>query len=283
MKKRKIIKCATLCAMVVIVLVTAILPTFAWTQSGDTAQHAEAVFTLNGSGQYFYDAYYTNLGEEYFDTNGDILLFTAPRLSVGNGNIQFLYQGEEASYFVYLNCDSNSGQWLFKIFDFVNGTWHTYNAVEKNIYAYYFNDYVPIIYNQNIENIMSLYRQSVGGKEFMLWSAFRIPDTTMTVIPKRYNNTIGYKGGYDKGYIDGHGEGLQEGIAQGFAQGQTDIINTRSTLKEFVSAIFTAPSHFISTIFDFNLFGYNVANIVRVIFTLLTLGLVVVVILKIVL
>lgn len=266
--------------MVAIVLVTAILPSFAWTQSGDTAQHADAVFTLNGGGQFFYDAYYTNYGEYYFNTFGNILLFTAPRLSIGSGNIQFPYQGEENSYYVYLNCDDNSGQWLFKIYDYVNDTWYTYNAVEKNIYAYYVGDHVPIIYNQNIENIMTMYRNAVSGKEFMLWSAFKTADQTMIVIPTRYNNTIGYNGGYQQGYIDGHGVGLQEGIEQGKAQGQTDILNTSTTLREFVGAIFTAPSYFINTVFDFNIFGFNVSGIIKAILGVLILGVIVTIVIK---
>ena len=264
----------------VTVITATILPTFAWTQSGDTAQHTDAVFTLNGSGQYFYDAYYTNYGEYYFNTFGDILLFTAPRLSVGSGNIQFPYQGEEASYYVYLNCDDNSGQWLFKIFDYVHGTWYTYNATEKNIYAYYVNDYVPIIYNQNIENIMSNYRNAVSGKEFMLWSAFKTADATMIVIPTRYNNTIGYNGGFEKGYTQGHGDGYEAGYGAGKDAGVSEGINTKTTFLDGLQMIFTAPGYFINSIFDFELFGFNMANVIRAILTLALVGVVVVLFVK---
>lgn len=67
----------------------------------------------------------------------------------------------------------------------------------------------------------------------------------------------------------------ERGKSEGYQIGFDEATQTNKTFLDFISAIFTAPSHLINTIFDFELFGFNLANVVKVLLTTLVLGFVV--------
>ncbi len=97
--------------------------------------------------------------------------------------------------------------------------------------------------------------------------------------------TDGYNQGYDVGYLKGHVEGYTKGQANGYNEGKAYGVNIgikqgeQSTVtKSFVSIlgeIAMTPYTAISQIFDFEIFGLNVAGIV---FQLITVAIVVVVV-----
>ena len=266
----------------VTVLIVTILPTFAFTQSADTAQNEDCIFTLNGQGTFFNEAFMNMYGEYFFNTYGDVLIFTAPKLRVRDRSTNLLLPISEYGYYVYFNADDNRGTWLFHIYDPANDEHYYRNVIDTNIYAFQSDHHSPIIYNQNIENIIARFREQAYDPyyNFAFWSAFKIADTTMQIVPSRYQGVLGYESGYTDGYGVGKADGVQEGITQGIQQGYTESINTRTTFKQFVSAIFTAPGHFISTVFDFEIFGYNLSNVIRVLFTIALLAFALILIVK---
>lgn len=88
---------------------------------------------------------------------------------------------------------------------------------------------------------------------------------------------------YEKGYSDGItvGEALHaDDYKNGFAAGQTDAMNSTHSLKDMVFAIFSAPAYFINGILDFDLFGINLATLVKTLITLVAVALVIIFLLK---
>lgn len=95
-----------------------------------------------------------------------------------------------------------------------------------------------------------------------------------------------YSEGMLAGYDDGFNAGIQQGgggsggsydqgYNDGFQAGQDDITQSKTTLLDFVGAIFSAPGYLINTIFDFDLFGFNMAGVIKVLVTLVIVGFVV--------
>lgn len=107
---------------------------------------------------------------------------------------------------------------------------------------------------------------------------------------KQMGYTLGYQAGeaahagdYDNGYAAGKaaGEALHSGdYNKGFAAGQTDALNSTSSLKDMIFSIFSAPSDLINGILDFDLFGINVASLVKTLITLSVTALIVVFLIK---
>lgn len=72
---------------------------------------------------------------------------------------------------------------------------------------------------------------------------------------------LGYDTGYESGYFYGYDIG--------YNSAETGYINDKNGLIQFIVAVFTAPAYIINTIFDFDLFGFNVATVIRVLLTLI--------------
>lgn len=79
---------------------------------------------------------------------------------------------------------------------------------------------------------------------------------------------------YNIGYATGESEHAND-YSNGFRAGQTDAMNSTSSLKDLIFGIFSAPGDLINGILDFDLFGINLASLVK---TLLTLTVVAVII-----
>ena len=100
--------------------------------------------------------------------------------------------------------------------------------------------------------------------------------------------TIGYNDGYEVGYSDGNGDGYSLGYDEGesygwqngFGAGQNDMAETSHTFKEMVFAIFDAPSRLIDSMLNFDIFGINLAGLVKTILTLAVVAVIVFAILK---
>lgn len=293
MKKRKIIKLATLCAMVVIVLATAILPTFAIEYNENMTNQENCLMYWRGIEEnlsYAYDYLYAS-----YSTLGRILFFTAPRLSVYQyGSIvkSYPYYSPEDSYSVYIDCDDNAQYWYLDVYDPINDTYDRYGLLETSCYMFKHQTLFPIVYTDNITNWGKDIADSMS-EGFDPWLAIRIPSTNAVLVPSNYYDTVlrtGYTeqeiqnikdAEYNRGFENGYDDFGRDAYAQGFANGQTDIVKTERSLKAFISAIFTAPSHFINTIFDFDIFGFNIASIVKTLFGLLIVGVIITIVIKI--
>lgn len=112
----------------------------------------------------------------------------------------------------------------------------------------------------------------------------RLPSSDLSEIHKRVLKQLGAevttsRSDYDKGYDAGHDAGYDEGYAageeagynKGFSAGQTEAMNSNSTLKDLIFGIFSTPGELINGILDFDLFGINLASLVKTLLTLLTL------------
>ena len=68
--------------------------------------------------------------------------------------------------------------------------------------------------------------------------------------------------------------------ANGFGAGQNDMAETTQSFKDMVFAIFDAPVTLIDGMLGFEIFGINMAGLVKTIITLAVVALIVFVILK---
>lgn len=88
-----------------------------------------------------------------------------------------------------------------------------------------------------------------------------------------------YQNGYDAGKAAGEAAHADD-YKNGFADGQTDAMNSTSSLKDLIFSIFSAPADLINGILDFDLFGINLASLVKTLITLAVTALIVVFLIK---
>lgn len=258
--------------LVMVMVITAIaVPISAIEQSVGMQDQQNSVFYFRGIETDIVYAY--NQLKINYSTFGDIMFFKAPRCVVYQNGVvveSFPYFDAENQYTIGINCDDNAQMWYLYVWDPSNNIRKTYDLTLSSIYCYKVGVFYPIIYTSNM-TAWGIDVANALGEGFDTYRAIRIPSTNAILLPQQYYSDLengNNNGSYDSGYLDGYSDGINEG----FARGETSAINTRTTLMKFISAIFTAPSHLISTIFDFDLFGFNVANIVRAIFTIVLLG-----------
>lgn len=151
-------------------------------------------------------------------------------------------------------------------------------VVEDAYWIYDSNDNTNVIYDIPLTSYLYLY--PITSEEGNFWVA----DSTVIeeVVLDASDYGLSLECGWHSYAIGGqysfermndyanlrYEDGKREGYQLGFDEGT----QTNKTLLDFVSAIFTAPSHLVNTIFDFEIFGFNVANFVKVIITCLVLG-----------
>lgn len=88
-----------------------------------------------------------------------------------------------------------------------------------------------------------------------------------------------YQTGYDIGYTAAE-KAHADDYKNGFSAGQTDAMNSTSSLKDLIFGIFSAPGELINGILDFNLFGINLASLVKTLITLTVVALITVFLFK---
>ena len=95
---------------------------------------------------------------------------------------------------------------------------------------------------------------------------------------------IGYGNGRQDGYLDGLNDGSMQGYDRGYGEGkfagESEAHTTLNSFKEMVFAIFDAPGVLIDGILDFEIFGINVAGLVKTVITLALVAAVVFLIIK---
>lgn len=92
---------------------------------------------------------------------------------------------------------------------------------------------------------------------FFIEGFYTLNDVSTDIYDSIYENS--FNSGYDSGY----------------SSGQTDGLNSSSVLGSIILTVFNAPFVFINNVLDFEIFGINLLNIVRVLITLLVLAFVV--------
>ena len=157
----------------------------------------------------------------------------------------------------------------------------TYNALEWDVYVYPYGDVLP--YNSDYEVGMPYADFEMEMDDYGDWGSI---DTNFSQLANRYSGPNEYyrtylgiwnagaangnvSDRYDEGFQDGRDVGFTEGKNEGIQIGETQALNAKGTFVELVFAIFSAPVDLINGILDFDLFGINVAGLVK---TLLTLG-----------
>lgn len=112
--------------------------------------------------------------------------------------------------------------------------------------------------------------------EVVFWDSdsftYKNIETSQTLNVETYTNEEHdhWQNGYDIGY----GEGYNKGLADGIERGQ------EWDLYSLISAIFDAPFQFVERALDFDIFGFNVADFVRMVIGFGVLGLLVYVIVR---
>ena len=115
-----------------------------------------------------------------------------------------------------------------------------------------------------------------------LATTFVVPSFAYTIEDLEAEYNAGWQDGEKQGREDGYEMGYEAGVADGeknAAEGSAMI----EELKEGVYAIFDAPARLINSMLDFDFFGINVAGFVRTILTLVVVGAIVFVLIKLIL
>ena len=209
----------------------------------------------------------------------------------------------------YISVDASSSGTHFKIFANAFGTYSMvlrYDAGDEGfrvgsdthliqsfeIYGIYGNSDVWAEFSQVL--------QSVGGSSGKLEetdSTYEAGYNAGYTAGAKDGQAAGYQSGYeagkaesgnyDKGFEDGKKAGRVEGEAlhamdyqNGFEAGQTNAMNSTSSLKDLIFSIFSAPADLINGILDFDLFGINLASLVKTLITLTVTALIVVFLIK---
>ena len=96
--------------------------------------------------------------------------------------------------------------------------------------------------------------------------------------------------GYDTGYADGYYVGGQEAWSDGYAKGYqegkdrgvTDQANSSKSLKELMFAVVESPIPLVEGMLDFDIFGFNLFNLLRTFITVAVVALIFTFIIKLV-
>ena len=209
----------------------------------------------------------------------------------------------------YISVDASSSGTHFKIFAYVFGTYSMvlcYDAGDEGfrvgsdthliqsfeIYGIYGNSDAWVEFSQVL--------QSVGGSSDKLEetdSTYEAGYNAGYTAGAKDGQAAGYQSGYeagkaesgnyDKGFEAGKKAGKVEGEAlhamdyqNGFEAGKTYAMNSTSSLKDLIFSIFSAPADLINGILDFDLFGINLASLVKTLITLTVTALIVVFLIK---
>lgn len=146
---------------------------------------------------------------------------------------------------------------------------------------YYLNSY----FRCYSETLLSVNSDASGAKPFVTISSPALLKSFTNGRVSGYSNGYSdaqkafYQKGYDTGYSAAEAKHAND-YSNGLAKGRTDALNGTSSLKDMIFAIFSAPSDLINGILDFDLFGINLATLVKTLITLTVTALIVVFLVK---
>lgn len=125
-----------------------------------------------------------------------------------------------------------------------------------------FTDYISYVYNsQNLDIDSVKYIYFVASGTSLL-------DVVVNVANNGYNQ--GFADGYNKGYSKGETNGFNEGYSKGedngfndgFNKGYNKGVGSSNSLYDMVLAVVDTPFRVFNEIFDFDVLGINIKNIV---------------------
>lgn len=209
----------------------------------------------------------------------------------------------------YISVDASSSGTHFKIFAYVFGTYSMVLCYDAGDEGFRVGSDTHLIQSFEIYGIygnsdawaeFSQVLQSVGGSSDKLEetdSTYEAGYNAGYTAGARDGQAAGYQSGYeagkaesgnyDKGFEAGKKAGRVEGEAlhamdyqNGFEAGKTYAMNSTSSLKDLIFSIFSAPADLINGILDFDLFGINLASLVKTLITLTVTALIVVFLIK---
>lgn len=209
----------------------------------------------------------------------------------------------------YISVDASSSGTHFKIFAYVFGTYSMVLCYDAGDEGFRVGSDTHLIQSFEIYGIygnsdawaeFSQVLQSVGGSSDKLEetdSTYEAGYNAGYTAGAKDGQAAGYQSGYeagkaesgnyDKGFEAGKKAGKVEGEAlhamdyqNGFEAGKTYAMNSTSSLKDLIFSIFSAPADLINGILDFDLFGINLASLVKTLITLTVTALIVVFLIK---
>ena len=113
-----------------------------------------------------------------------------------------------------------------------------------------FDDNISYVYNStnlDISNIKYVYFVASGT-------------SLLDVVVNIANN--GYNQGFSDGYNQGYNQGETNGYNQGYNEGYNESASKQNSLYDMVLAVVDTPFRVFNQIFDFDILGINIKNIV---------------------
>lgn len=169
---------------------------------------------------------------------------------------------------------------------FYGWNYYKHGTVEANPYSAYFCSLNPVLTSIfNVIESPQAYNESVGYVDgYVAGYEYGVDVGYDYGFEQGYGEgkMAGYENGYNEGHDKGYAEGEKYGYDNGFGAGQDDMAKTTESFKDMVFAIFDAPVTLIDGMLNFDIFGINLAGLVKTVITLAVVALIVFAILKLV-
>ena len=106
-------------------------------------------------------------------------------------------------------------------------------------------------------------------REYYLTDDFNFTDNEYYNQGYTAGSSIGYGNGYNSGVTDGYNEGYSEGNRVGYQQGLSNGLANANDYSFFglIGAVIDAPIQYLSSLFNFNILGFNMLAFITSLFT----------------
>lgn len=205
------------------------------------------------------DTYYNAIGFTSYvneDTNGSFF-----RMDI---KLNFKYPWLFSQYPIFLSSDKSIGQTA----TFITDTGERYVATTSTEFNYE-NRFIPVEGQESLNNSIivamefSFYQQSGYARYLNSYSGATLDSYNKGL---QAGKDLGYNLGYKAGEISGLQRGEINGFNKGYNQGRIDA--TDFSFFGLISAVIEVPINAITSLFNFEVFGYNLTNFVLFLFTL---------------
>lgn len=143
-------------------------------------------------------------------------------------------------------------------------------VIENNLIVNYELDYdIPTeLLNKRVHTINFKFADNLGNIPLSLLTNFSVSDINNLAYNAGYDN--GYNdamnsnivdNAYDRGYTDGNRVGYQQGLSNGLAN------SNDYTFFGLIGAVIDAPIQYLSSLFNFNVLGFNLLAFITSLFT----------------
>lgn len=201
-----------------------------------------------------YNIQYDNSGaydpQLTFDSNSRYISAVAVNDDTSNQFTQTLLNHND--YFLSFNL-SSSEQFVYV---FYNVSYRS-NLTTNTYYTY--NGYINVdTINTAVVNIPYRYVSNPNYfNDYYVNASITLVLPSMTGYNQGYSD--GYNNGYNTGYTTGQGDGFNTGYNSGYNTGFTNGTNSASNFADLLFTIADTPIYYLKSMFNFELFGVNVA------------------------